>query len=126
MPNLNRVILMGNVTRDPELRYTPGGAAVANFGLAINRKWKTRDGRQDEETCFVDVEAWARLAEVCHDYLRKGSPAMVEGRLKLDQWESKDGQKRSKLRVVAENVQFLGKREGRSQAEAPVDDEIPF
>ena len=129
MANLNKVFLIGNVTRDPELRHTPAGAAVVNFGIAVNRRWKTKDGRQDEETCFVDVEAWARLAEICHEYLGKGSPVFLEGRLKLDQWE-KDGQRRSKLRVVAESVQFLGRRETRERGddggEFPSDDDIPF
>ncbi len=108
MANLNKVLLIGNLTRDIELRYTPGGTAVANFGLATNRTWrdkKTGDNR--EEVTFIDVEVWARTAELCHQYLGKGSPAFIEGRLKLDQWESKEGQKRSKLRVVAESVQFL-------------------
>jgi len=111
MANLNKVLLTGNLTRDVELRHTHGGTAVANFGLAVNRRWKdkkTGDGR--EETTFIDIEVWARMAELCAEYLSKGSPVFVEGRLKLDQWESKDGQKRSKLRVVAENVQFLERR----------------
>ena len=114
MANLNKVFLIGNLTRDIELRYTPGGTAVANFGLATNRRWRDKkSGDNREEATFIDVEAWARTAELCHQYLSKGSPVFLEGRLKLDQWESKDGQKRSKLRVVAESVQFLsGRGEG--------------
>jgi len=119
VPNLNRVFLMGNLTRDPELRYTPTGTAVANFGLAVGRRWKDRQSNEmREETTFVDIEVWARQAETASEYLSKGRPCFIEGRLKLDQWE-KDGQKRSKLRVVAERVQFLGGRGegggGRSQ-----------
>jgi single-strand DNA-binding protein len=111
--NLNRTCLAGNLTRDPALRYTPGGTAVAQFGLAVNRKWKTKEGEQREEVLFVDIETWGRQAESTTEYLRKGSGALIEGRLKLDQWESKDtGEKRSKIRVVAERVHFMGRRNG--------------
>ena len=110
MANVNKVILIGNLTRDPELRYTPNGAAVIDFGMAMNRKWKGRDGQANEDTCFVDLQAWARQAEVISEYCHKGDPLYVEGRLKLDAWEGRDGQKRSKLRVVVENFQFLGGR----------------
>ena len=110
MPNLNRVFLMGNLTRDPELRYTPSGTAVAQFGIAVNRRWKDRSSNEmREETTFVDIEVWARQAETASEYLSKGRACFIEGRLKLDQWE-RDGQKRSKLKVVAERVQFLGGR----------------
>lgn len=107
MANLNKVFLMGNLTRDPELRYTPNGTAVTDFGMAINRKYK-----EQEEVIFVDVVAWARSAEVISEYCRKGRPLFVEGRLKLDSWEGKDGQKRSRLKVVLENFQFIGAKPG--------------
>ena len=111
--NFNRVILIGNITRDIETRELPSGNSVADFGMAINRKFKSKDGQEGEETCFVDVSAWGRQGEVVAQYCKKGSPLFVEGRLKLDQWE-KDGQKRSKLSVVAERVQLMGsgKQEG--------------
>ena len=110
--NFNKVFLMGNLTRDVELKYTSGNQAVAAIGLATNRKYKTRDGEDREETCFVDCEAWGRTAEVMKQYLAKGRPVFIEGRLKLDSWEDKDGQKRSKLRVVIENFQFIDSRPG--------------
>ncbi|PWU13031.1 MAG: single-stranded DNA-binding protein [Verrucomicrobia bacterium] len=108
MANFNKVILAGNLTRDPELRYTPKGTAVAKFGLAINRKWKSDTGEMKEEVTFVDVEAWNRQAEVVAQYLKKGRPFLVEGRLKLDQWEDKNThQKQSKLKVVLETFSFI-------------------
>ena len=108
MANYNKVILIGNLTRDPELRYTPKGTAIAKIGLAVNRTWKTDTGETREETTFVDVDAFGRQAEVIGQYMRKGRPFMVEGRLKLDQWEDKQtGQKRSKLGVVLESFTFL-------------------
>ena len=107
MVSLNRVLLGGNLTRDPEVRYTPSGKAVADLGLAVNRKYRTSDGQDREDTCFVDLVVWGRQAETCSEYLGKGSPVLVEGRLQFDQWE-KDGQKNSKLKVVADRVQFLG------------------
>ena len=113
MANLNKVFLMGNLTRDPELRYTPQGTAVGEFGLAINRQWKGPNGEKKEEVCFVDCQAWARGAEIISEYCKKGSSLFVEGRLKLDSWEGKDGQKRSRMRVVVENFQFLGAPAGR-------------
>ncbi|MCC6970746.1 MAG: single-stranded DNA-binding protein [Phycisphaerales bacterium] len=109
--NLNRVFLMGNLTRDVELRHVSGNQAVANIGLAVNRRWKTPEGENREETTFVDCEAWGRTAEVMAQYLAKGRPVFIEGRLKLDQWE-KEGQKFSKLRVVVESFQFVDSREG--------------
>jgi len=116
MASLNKVFLAGNLTRDPELRYTPGGTAVAQFGMAVNRKFKNREGKMQEEATFVDIEVWGRQAETTSEYLSKGSPALIEGRLKLDTWESKQtGEKRSKLRVVGERVQFLGGRGSRGQ-----------
>ncbi len=110
MANLNRVFLIGNLTRDPELRYTPSGTAVAQLGLATNRKWKDRQsGEMREETTFVDIELWGKQAELAGQYLAKGRPVFIEGRLRLDQWEDRNtGQKRSKLKVVGERFQRLG------------------
>ncbi len=111
MASFNKVILMGNLTRDPEVRYTQGGTAVSEIGLAVNDKRKDAKGEWVEETTFVDVTLWGRTAEIAGEYLGKGSSVLVEGRLKLDSWE-KDGQKRSKLRVVAENMRMLGGKGG--------------
>ncbi|MHC4220468.1 MAG: single-stranded DNA-binding protein [Planctomycetota bacterium] len=106
--NVNKVFLMGNLTRDVELKYTPSDQPVASFGLATNRRYRTREGEDREETTFVDCEAWGRTAEVMNQYLAKGRPVFVEGRLKLDQWEDREsGKPRSKLRVVVENFQFV-------------------
>lgn len=117
MATLNKVFLIGNLTREPESRFTPRGTAVCQFGLAVNRQFKDESGVLKEEVCFVDVEAWGKQAEVVQKYLTKGRPCMVEGRLKLDQWEDKaSGQKRTKLKVVLENVQFLGGRGEQSDA----------
>ncbi|MDR4506816.1 MAG: single-stranded DNA-binding protein [Candidatus Brocadiaceae bacterium] len=146
MASLNKVFLMGNLTRDPELRYTPGGLAVASFGIAINRAWTAKTGEQKEEVCYVDINIFGRRAEVVSEYFSKGNPIFIEGRLQLNQWETKDGQKRSTLRVVADNFQFIGtsaKRpegkegafpEGSRQQEVPPEnvmldinnEEIPF
>lgn len=117
MSSYNRVILMGNLTRDPELRYISSGTAVSEIGLAVNDRVKRNDQWVDEAT-FVDVTLWGRTAEVANEYLSKGSSILVEGRLKLDTWE-KDGQKRSKLRVVAEKMQMVGGRGGSSRGGAP-------
>jgi len=111
MASFNRVILIGNLTRDPELRYTPAGKAVTELGLAINDRRKGPNGDWIEETTFVDVTLWERQAEVASEYLTKGSPVLIEGRLKLDTWE-KDGKKNSKLRVVGEKMQLLGSKGG--------------
>jgi len=108
MASYNRVLLMGNLTRNPEIRYTPSGTAVADIGLAINENFKNKAGEMVEQTCFVDVVVWGRQAETSAEYLHKGSPVFVEGRLQLDQWENQQGEKRSKLRVRADRVQFLG------------------
>jgi single-strand DNA-binding protein len=109
--NLNRVCLAGNLTRDPQIRFLANEKQVGEFGLAINRKWKSQDGTPHEEATFVDIEVFGRTAELCGQYLKKGSPAYLEGRLKLDTWDDKaTGQKRSKMKVVAESVQFLGQR----------------
>ena len=115
MANYNKVLLMGRLTRDIELKYTPSSQAVANIGLAVNNRYKTKDGEDKEETTFVDCEAWGRTAEVLKQYLAKGKPVFIEGRLKLDQWDDKQTQqKRSRLGVVLESFNFLdgGNREG--------------
>src|ERR1051326_1775340 len=108
MANFNKVILAGNLTRDPELRYTPKGTAIAQLGMAVNRYWTDEQGQKKEETLFVDLEAWGRTAETSGKYLTKGSPVLIEGRLRLDSWEDKETkQKRSKLKIVVETMQFL-------------------
>jgi single-strand DNA-binding protein len=109
MANLNRVFLMGNLTRDPELRYIPSGTAVATFTVASGRVYTLASGEKREETCFVRVVAWSRQAELCGEYLSKGSPVFVEGRLQSRSWETPEGQKRSTLEVVAQNIQFLSR-----------------
>jgi single-strand DNA-binding protein len=148
MASYNKVMLLGNLTRDPEVKYTPKGSAVADIGLAVNRTYTTDGGEKREEVTFVDVTMWGRQAEIAGEYLKKGRPLFVEGRLQLDTWDDKQtGQKRSKLRVVCENFQMLGSRDGgegggsgggvRSSAggkpaksapasEEPSDDDIPF
>lgn len=108
--SLNKVFLMGNLTRDPEIRQLNSGKTVVKMGLAVNREWRNQQGEQQKETTFLDIEAWGRLAENCGRYLAKGRPVFVEGRLRLDSWETQDGQKRNKVLVVADNVQFLGGR----------------
>jgi len=113
MASYNKVILMGNLTRDPQLKYLPSQTAVAEFGLACNRKWKGANGEDREEVTFVDCTAWGKTGEVINQYFTKGKAIFIEGRLKLDQWEDKQGGgKRSKLSVVVENFQFVGPREG--------------
>jgi len=110
--NFNKVILLGNLTRDIELRHTAGNNAVANFGIAVNRTWKTPEGEKREEVTFVDCEAWGRTGEVMSQYLRKGRPVFIEGRLKLDTWEDKETHKKqSKLRVVVESFQFVDSKQ---------------
>jgi single-strand DNA-binding protein len=112
MASFNRVILVGNLTRDVELRYVPSGMAVCEFGLAVTDRRKNAQGELVDEPVFVDITLWGRTAEVAGEYLSKGSPVLIEGRLKYDQWEGSDGQKRSKLRVVGERMQMLGARQG--------------
>lgn len=141
MASFNRVMLMGNLTRNPELKYTPSGSAVADIGLAVNESFKNKAGETIEQTCFVDVVAWGRQAETAAEYLKKGSPVFVEGRLQFDQWESQQGEKRSKLRVRAERVQFLSAGGGSGNTASdlgagpegsvpmpppPSDDDVPF
>lgn len=154
MASFNKVILLGNLTRDPEVRYTPKGTAVAELGMAINRVYTAESGEKREETTFVDVTLWGRTAEIAGEYLKKGRPVFIEGRLQLDTWDDKQtGQKRSKLKVVGEGLQLIGGRPGgggggggdeegssaprsssssrpapppRPAPSAPDDDEIPF
>lgn len=147
MANLNKVLLLGNVTRDPEVRYTPKGSAVCDLGVAVNRNYTTDSGEKREEVTFVDVTLWGRTAEVASEYLKKGRPVFVEGRLQMDTWDDKQtGQKRTRLRVVAENMQLLGGRPSggaggadttgesrqtsappkKSAPSEPDEDEIPF
>jgi len=151
MASFNKVILLGNLTRDPEVRYTPKGSAVCDLGIAVNRQYTLDSGEKREEVTFVDVVLWSRLAEIAGEYLKKGRPVFIEGRLQLDTWDDKQsGQKRSKLRVIGETMQLLGGRppgagggsEGGEEARAsrgkatssppkpaaaePDDDEIPF
>lgn len=126
--NFNRVTLAGNLTRDPDVKFLPNDKAVAGFGLAINRKFKGPDGSAKEETTFVDVEAWGRTAELVGQYLTKGQPCFIEGRLRLDSWDDKKtGEKRSKLKVVADSVQFLGGKREHDQhgADASPDPQKP-
>jgi single-strand DNA-binding protein len=138
MASYNKVLLMGNLTRDPELRFTAGGSAVANFGLAVNRKFKQGD-EWKEDVCFVDITVWGKLAENCTEYLSKGRSVFVDGRLNFSSWEAKDGQKRNKLDVVANSVDFLGKSGGgdssgfssggsggSGDSPMPEKDDIPF
>lgn len=143
MASYNKVMLLGNLTRDPEVKYTPKGSAVTDIGLAVNRTYTTDGGEKREETTFVDITMWGRQAEIAGEYLKKGRPLFVEGRLQLDTWDDKQtGQKRSKLRVVCENFQMLGSRDGgegggggrsgggkpakSAPAEESSDDDIPF
>jgi single-strand DNA-binding protein len=125
MASLNRVLLMGNMTRDPQLSYLPSQTAVVEFGLAMNRKFKKQDGSQGEEICFVDCQLFGKRAEVINKYFKKGEPIFVEGRLKLDSWQAQDGAKRSRLRVFVENFEFIGGRRGGGQPadsqDGPVD-----
>ena len=127
MASYNKVLLMGNLTRDPEVRYTPKGTAIANLGLAVNRVYTTESGEQKEEVTFIDIEVWGRQAETAGQYLAKGRPVFIDGRLRLDSWEDKEsGQKRNKLKVVAERVQFLGAPRGGAEfKDQPPSDEGP-
>lgn len=109
MASLNKVFLMGNLTRDPEVRHTPKGTAVGDLAMAINMTYRAQDGTEKEEVCYVDVVVWGRQAETCRDYLTKGAPVFVEGRLQLDQWEGPEGEKKSRMRVRADRVQFLSR-----------------
>ncbi len=123
MASYNKVLLMGNLTKDPELRYTPQGTAVVNLRLAVNRRFKTKTGDTKDEVCYVTAVVWDKQAETCNQYLRKGRPVFVEGRLQSRSWEDNSGQKRSVLEVRVERVQFLGGPQ-QSQAEAPAGDGV--
>ena len=146
---LNKVLLIGNLTRDPEMRYLDSGTAVAKLGLAVNRRYTDRNGEKREDTCFVDIDAWARLAEICNQYLKRGSKVLVEGELRFRTWETDSGDKRSAHSVTAQSVQFLDRPDGDTggsgggggdsynrsapqqapsgnSADAPSDDDIPF
>ncbi len=135
MPNLNRVFLMGHITRDPALSYLPSQTAAVEFGLAINRKFKKQDGSQGEEICFVDLQMFGKRAETIQKYFKKGDPIFIEGRLKFESWE-KDGKKHSKLRVMVENFEFIGGKKTENTEPYPKDnglsnepipeDDIPF
>jgi single-strand DNA-binding protein len=113
MASLNKVLLMGNLTRDPEVRYTPKGTAVGDLAIAVNDSYKAQDGTVKETVTYIDIEVWGRQAETCKQYLQKGRPVFIEGQLRLDQWEQ-EGQKKSKLKVRADRVQFLGSPPGRT------------
>lgn len=120
MANFNRVYLMGNLTRDPELRYIPSGAAVTTFDIAVNRVYTTQAGEKKKDTCFIRVVVWGKVAEACGEYLSKGSPVFVEGRLQSRSWVNQEGQKRSTIEVVASNVQFLRLKSQQGVVEPPV------
>ena len=124
MASLNKVLLIGNLTKDPELRYTPNGTAVTNLRIAVNRKFKDRSGELKEDTCFVTITAWDKQAEICNQYLQKGRSVFVEGILQSRSWETPDGQKRSTIDIRAERIQFLGPPKGEvttagSSSDAP-------
>jgi single-strand DNA-binding protein len=123
MSSFNKVILMGNVTRDPQLSYLPSNTAVMEFGLATNHTYKKQDGSQGEEVCFVDCKIFGKRAEVINKYVKKGDPILVEGRLKFDQWQAQDGSKRSKISVMIENFEFIGGT--KPQSEPQQDDQPP-
>ena len=126
MANLNKVFLMGNLTRDPELRYVPSGRAVTTFTVAVNRVYKTQTGEQKEIVSFIRIVVWGRRAKVCGEYLSKGSPVFIEGRLQSRSWDAPDGQKRSTIEVIADNVQFLRtSAKQRDQAAPEADEFIP-
>ena len=109
MGSLNRVFLMGNLTRDPEMRHIPSGTAVSDLGLAVSETYQNKAGEKVETVCFADIVVWGKTAENCHEYLHKGSPVMIEGKLQFDQWKTETGEKRSRLKVRADRVQFLGR-----------------
>ena len=125
MATLNKVFLIGNLTRDPELKYTSNGTGIARFGLAVNRTYNTDNGEK-KETCFVDITAWDKLAEICSEHLTKGRLVFIEGRLQYQSWETDDGTKRSKIEVVAQNVQFLGGKSDDQNETDGDDSDVPF
>ncbi len=119
MANYNKVILIGNLTRDPQMSFMPSQTPVVEFGLAVNRRWKSKDGEAKEETCFIDCTGFGKQAETLNQYVKKGSPLLIEGRLRLDRWESQDGQKHSKHRVIIERFQFLAQAKDAVSQQAP-------
>jgi single-strand DNA-binding protein len=122
MNGMNRVFLVGNLTRDPQVRQTSAGQTVCDLGLAVTERYRNKDGETVDQTCFVDIVAWARQAETCGSYLAKGKPVLVEGRLQFDQWQTDDGQSRNRLRVRADRVHFLGRpRDAADHGDAPDD-----
>lgn len=123
MANLNKVLLIGNLTRAPELKYLPSGSTLCEFGMATNRRWKDKNGQQQESVCFVDLTAWGRSGELINQYVSKGDPLFVEGRLDFSSWTDQGGAKRSKLRVVVESFQFLGSKQGGGAAAPPPKDD---
>ena len=123
MSGFNRVVMVGRLTRDPEVKQTKSGRSVTDLSIAATEAYKNKDGEQAERTCFIDVAAWGKLAETCGEYLKKGSPILVEGRLKLDRWEAADGQKRSKHRLTADRIQFLSG--SRKDTEVRADEPAP-
>ena len=128
MGAVNRVFLMGNLTRDPQVRQTPGGTPVSDLGMAVSERYRNREGAMVEATCFADVVVWGKQAELCGQYLSKGAPVFVEGRLQFDQWQTENGEKRSRLRVRADRVQFLGGKKGGSndpEATEPAAEAVP-
>ena len=122
MASMNKVLLMGNVTRNPEVKRTTSGSSVLDLGVAVSENYRGKDGKTVETTCFADVVVWGRQAESCAQYLSKGSPVMVEGRLQLDQWETDSGEKRSKLKIHAQRIQFLGR--GQQEGAEPIEREV--
>ncbi len=119
MLEMNKVFLIGNLTQDPDVRSLSSGTTVAEFGLAVNRRYKDKNGELREDVLFIQVESWARLAEFCGDYLKKGKRVFVEGRLKMDSWEAKDGTKRSRIKVRADRIQFADLRPAETSAGEP-------
>jgi single-strand DNA-binding protein len=119
MANFNKVFLMGNLTRDPQLSYLPSQTPVVDFGIAVNRKWTSKEGESREETCFIDCRAFSRLAENINKYMRKGRPIFIEGRLVYDTWTAQDGSKRSRHRIQVDNCQFLGSPQGAGSGGGP-------
>ena len=128
MANFNKIFLMGNLTRDPQLSYLPSQTAVVEFGLAVNRKWKSKEGENKEEVCFVDLRAFGKTAENINKYVHKGDPFFIEGRLTFDSWTAQDGSKRSKHRVTVDNFQFLSQKDRQETApkQETKTDDIPF
>ena len=129
MANFNKILLIGNLTRDPQLSYLPSQTAVCEFGLAVNRTWNSKDGDKKQDTCFIDCRAFGKPAETLNKYVSKGDPIFIEGRLDFDQWTDKDGGKRSKHRVTVENFQFLGgskNQQPEQEQNCPTDEDIPF